>query len=230
MPPDADDPPSQPSGPQSGALPPTAVGDADDNDDAVTIPSTVDERSALLHRVASQSPPGSPALNATASFTAVTAAAATDDEPQSAPSAPPTVLPPLPPQAGPRRPWDVLFVIALLAFGSYMIVRTTPLATNTSFLKVTDVMRDVERKDRCGGLHFFNPVPVMKLVEVVRMLETSDPTYEALVTFSKDIGKKPVSCKASKFYIKEPLCPSFCFRTPLASLSTVCWVRMSRTP
>ena len=86
-----------------------------------------------------------------------------------------------------------------------MCPEQTILATNTSFLKVSDVMRDVERKDRCGGLHFFNPVPVMKLVEVVRMLETSDPTYEALVTFSKDIGKKPVSCKASKFDKKKSL-------------------------
>ena len=81
----------------------------------------------------------------------------------------------------------------------------TIFATNTSFLRVNDVMADVGRKDKCGGLHFFNPVPVMKLVEVVRTCETSDETYQKLMTFSKDIGKHPVTCRDTEGFIVNRL-------------------------
>ena len=81
----------------------------------------------------------------------------------------------------------------------------TIFATNTSFLRVNDVMADVGRKDKCGGLHFFNPVPVMKLVEVVRTGETSDETYNKLMTFSKDIGKHPVTCRDTEGFIVNRL-------------------------
>merc|ERR1712156_1128878 len=58
---------------------------------------------------------------------------------------------------------------------------TTLFATNTSFLRVADCMKDVSRLDRCGGLHFFNPVPVMRLLEVVRIPETSGFIVNALL-------------------------------------------------
>jgi len=86
-----------------------------------------------------------------------------------------------------------------------MCPEKTIFATNTSFLKVTDVMKDVERKDRCGGLHFFNPVPVMKLVEVIRMVETSEETFTRMMEFSRNIGKHPVSCKDSPGFIVNRL-------------------------
>merc|ERR1711953_1017270 len=72
---------------------------------------------------------------------------------------------------------------------------TTLFATNTSFLRVADCMKDVSRLDRCGGLHFFNPVPVMRLLEVVRIPETSDATFDAMSAWGKAIGKHTVACK-----------------------------------
>jgi len=81
----------------------------------------------------------------------------------------------------------------------------TIFATNTSFLKVGDVMKDVGRQDRCGGLHFFNPVPVMKLVEVIKILETSDDTYDSLMAWSKAIGKHPVTCRDTEGFIVNRL-------------------------
>ena len=81
----------------------------------------------------------------------------------------------------------------------------TIFATNTSFLKVGDVMKEVARRDRCGGLHFFNPVPVMKLVEVIKIAETSDDTYDSLMAWSKAIGKHPVTCRDTEGFIVNRL-------------------------
>jgi len=81
----------------------------------------------------------------------------------------------------------------------------TILATNTSFLKVGDIMKNVTRLDRCGGLHFFNPVPVMKLLEVVRIPQTSDQTFTAMSAWGKAIGKHTVSCKDTPGFIVNRL-------------------------
>merc|ERR1711872_990953 len=78
-------------------------------------------------------------------------------------------------------------------------------ATNTSFLKVGDVMKDVGRLDRCGGLHFFNPVPVMKLLEVVRIPQTSDETFASMTAWGKAIGKYTVTCKDTRGFIVNAL-------------------------
>ena len=67
------------------------------------------------------------------------------------------------------------------------------LATNTSSLCVTELAAATTRPDRFGGLHFFNPVPLMKLVEVIRALTTSDATHQALVAFAQALGKEPVT-------------------------------------
>ncbi|PIK34929.1 putative hydroxyacyl-coenzyme A dehydrogenase, mitochondrial-like [Apostichopus japonicus] len=66
---------------------------------------------------------------------------------------------------------------------------STIFASNTSSLPITDIAAAVERRDRFGGLHFFNPVPVMKLVEVIRTEETSDDTYNSLMAFSEALGE-----------------------------------------
>jgi 3-hydroxybutyryl-CoA dehydrogenase len=67
------------------------------------------------------------------------------------------------------------------------------LASNTSSLCITELAASTSRPDRFGGLHFFNPVPLMKLVEVVRGLSTSDATYASLVAFAQAIGKQPIT-------------------------------------
>jgi 3-hydroxybutyryl-CoA dehydrogenase len=65
--------------------------------------------------------------------------------------------------------------------------------SNTSSLCITELAASTKRPDRFAGLHFFNPVPIMKLVEVIRALTTSDETYEALMTFAKGLGKEPIT-------------------------------------
>merc|ERR1712198_242982 len=82
---------------------------------------------------------------------------------------------------------------------------TTLFATNTSFLRVADCMKDVSRLDRCGGLHFFNPVPVMRLLEVVRIPQTSDETFQAMCYWGKAMGKTTLSCKDTPGFIVNRL-------------------------
>lgn len=65
-------------------------------------------------------------------------------------------------------------------------------ATNTSSISVTELMSATKRPERFIGLHFFNPVPLMKLVEVVRTIATSEEVFEAAFEFGKRVGKVPV--------------------------------------
>jgi 3-hydroxybutyryl-CoA dehydrogenase len=67
------------------------------------------------------------------------------------------------------------------------------IASNTSSLCVTELAAATKRPDKVGGLHFFNPVPLMKLVEVIRALSTSQETHEALFGFAQAIGKEPIT-------------------------------------
>jgi 3-hydroxybutyryl-CoA dehydrogenase len=77
----------------------------------------------------------------------------------------------------------------------------TIFASNTSSLTVTDMAAGTSRPDRFVGLHFFNPVPVMKLVEVVRTIATSDETFEAAFEFSKAVGKEPIAAKDNSGFV-----------------------------
>jgi 3-hydroxybutyryl-CoA dehydrogenase len=65
-------------------------------------------------------------------------------------------------------------------------------ATNTSSISVTELMSATKRPERFIGLHFFNPVPLMKLVEVVKTIATAPDVYEAAYEFGKKLGKVPV--------------------------------------
>jgi len=65
-------------------------------------------------------------------------------------------------------------------------------ASNTSSISITELLTSTKRPERFIGLHFFNPVPLMKLVEVVRTIATSDDAYEAAYEFAKKLGKVPV--------------------------------------
>ncbi len=69
----------------------------------------------------------------------------------------------------------------------------TLFASNTSSLCITEMASATQRPDRFLGLHFFSPVPVMKLVEVIRGLATSDDTYSRGMTFAKALGKQPIT-------------------------------------
>jgi 3-hydroxybutyryl-CoA dehydrogenase len=65
--------------------------------------------------------------------------------------------------------------------------------SNTSSLCITELASRTKRPDRFAGLHFFNPVPLMKLVEVVRGLTTSDETYQSVFAFAQTLGKEPIT-------------------------------------
>jgi 3-hydroxybutyryl-CoA dehydrogenase len=69
----------------------------------------------------------------------------------------------------------------------------TIVVSNTSSLCITELAATTTRPDRFGGLHFFNPVPLMKLVEVIRALTTSDATYQAVFGFAQSLGKEPIT-------------------------------------
>lgn len=77
----------------------------------------------------------------------------------------------------------------------------TVFASNTSSLSITEMASVTSRADRMLGIHFFNPVPVMKLVEVIRGLQTSDETLALGRRFAESLGKTVVTCKDSPGFI-----------------------------
>ncbi len=77
----------------------------------------------------------------------------------------------------------------------------TIFASNTSSLTVTDMAAATSRPERFVGLHFFNPVPVMKLVEVVRTIVTSQETFETAHDFAVRVGKTPISAKDNSGFV-----------------------------
>ena len=87
----------------------------------------------------------------------------------------------------------------------------TLFASNTSSLPIKDIAVATQREDNFGGLHFFNPVPVMKLVEVVRTDQTSSETFKALETFGKALGKTTVACKDTPGFIVNRLLVPYLF-------------------
>ena len=70
----------------------------------------------------------------------------------------------------------------------------TILSSNTSSISITKIGAVTKRPDKVIGMHFFNPVPLMKLVEVIRGIATSDETYEKVKDLSQSLGKVPVEC------------------------------------
>ena len=69
------------------------------------------------------------------------------------------------------------------------------LASNTSSIAITSLAAATRRPDRVIGMHFFNPVPVLKLVEVIRGLDTSDETTAAITGFAEELGKTPAEAR-----------------------------------
>jgi len=81
----------------------------------------------------------------------------------------------------------------------------TIFASNTSSLPIAEIASATTRLDRFGGLHFFNPVPVMKLLEVIRIPETSDETFNAMLAWGKAMKKVTVDCKDTPGFIVNRL-------------------------
>ncbi|KAA1112578.1 hypothetical protein PGT21_002537 [Puccinia graminis f. sp. tritici] len=83
----------------------------------------------------------------------------------------------------------------------------TIFTSNTSSLKIGDISQAVsaQRKKQFAGLHFFNPVPQMKLVEVIKTDQTSEEAAQRLINFSKQLGKSPVSCTDTPGFIVNRL-------------------------
>jgi 3-hydroxybutyryl-CoA dehydrogenase len=83
------------------------------------------------------------------------------------------------------------------------------LASNTSSIPITSLAADTIRPDRVIGMHFFNPVPVLKLVEVVRGRDTSDETVEAIVAFAGELGKVPALANDSPGFVSNRILMPF---------------------
>lgn len=75
------------------------------------------------------------------------------------------------------------------------------IATNTSSISITMLAAATQRPDRFVAMHFFNPAPVMALVEIVRGLQTSDATHDAVYELSKRLGKTPISVRNSPGFV-----------------------------
>ena len=84
----------------------------------------------------------------------------------------------------------------------------TVIATNTSSISITQLAAVVNAPQRVIGLHFFNPVPMMALLEIIRGLQTSDATHAQAIAFARAIGKTPISAKNNPgFVVNRILCP-----------------------
>jgi 3-hydroxybutyryl-CoA dehydrogenase len=81
----------------------------------------------------------------------------------------------------------------------------TIFCSNTSSLTITEMSASTTRPDRFAGLHFFNPVPVMKLVEVVRTIATSKETEDTVFEFAKSLGKEPIRANDNSGFVVNRL-------------------------
>jgi 3-hydroxybutyryl-CoA dehydrogenase len=83
----------------------------------------------------------------------------------------------------------------LFARADGMLATRAILASNTSSIPITSLAAATNRPERVIGMHFFNPVPVLKLVEVIRAVQTSDETAAAIVQLARDLGKEPAEAR-----------------------------------
>ncbi|WP_195429934.1 3-hydroxybutyryl-CoA dehydrogenase [Clostridium sp. D46t1_190503_E9] len=104
---------------------------------------------------------------------------------------------------------------------------STILASNTSSLSITEVASATKRPDKVIGMHFFNPAPVMKLVEIIKGMATSNETFDAIKELSVAIGKEPVEvAEAPGFVVNRILIPmineaSFILQEGIASVEDI---------
>jgi len=86
-----------------------------------------------------------------------------------------------------------------------IVGEATIFCSNTSSLCIQELAANTKRPDRFAGLHFFNPVPLMKLVEVIRALTTSDDTYQKVFAFAQSLGKEPITAPDKPGFIVNRL-------------------------
>lgn len=97
---------------------------------------------------------------------------------------------------------------ALFAELDQLCKEGTIIATNTSSLSITEIAAATNRPDKVIGMHFFNPVPAMKLVEIIKGLATSDETRDTILELTKNLGKTPVEVEeAPGFVVNRILIP-----------------------
>ena len=95
------------------------------------------------------------------------------------------------------------------------------LASNTSSIPITSLAAATSRPDRVVGMHFFNPVPVLKLVEVIRGLETSDETAAAIVALARALGKTPAEARDFPGFVSNRILMPFINEAAYALLEGV---------
>ena len=96
----------------------------------------------------------------------------------------------------------------ILAQLDALLPTETLIATNTSSISITKLAAATQRPDRFIGMHFFNPVPMMALVEIIRGLQTSDATHDAVKALAQTLGKTPISVRnAPGFVVNRILVP-----------------------
>ncbi|XP_023935578.1 probable 3-hydroxyacyl-CoA dehydrogenase B0272.3 isoform X2 [Bicyclus anynana] len=81
----------------------------------------------------------------------------------------------------------------------------TILASNTSSISINEIGAGIKRKSKFGGLHFFNPVPVMRLLEVIKSEQISEETYQAMMEWGKSVGKTCITCKDTPGFVVNRL-------------------------
>jgi 3-hydroxybutyryl-CoA dehydrogenase len=95
------------------------------------------------------------------------------------------------------------------------------LASNTSSIPITSLAAVTTRPDRVIGMHFFNPVPVLKLVEVIRAVQTSDETAAAIVALARDLGKEPAEARDFPGFVSNRILMPFINEAAYALLEGV---------
>ena len=98
--------------------------------------------------------------------------------------------------------------LKILQQADALLAPETIIASNTSSISITKLAAATSRPDRFIGMHFFNPVPMMALVEIIRGLQTSDATHDTVQALAKALGKSPITVKnAPGFVVNRILVP-----------------------
>jgi 3-hydroxybutyryl-CoA dehydrogenase len=106
-------------------------------------------------------------------------------------------------------PENLALKVSIMKQLNEIVSDDTILASNTSSIPIAELAGTVSRPDRVVGLHFFSPVPVMKLVEIVRALDTGDETVTAVKEFVTRLGKHPIETKDRSGFIVNFLLTSY---------------------